>query len=147
MTTPDLLARLADHDVRLELDPDGGLIIDGPDDGIVADPDLVRHLQARKREIIAVLLSDWPAALIALVRRVRLDDAKALIDQFNERAAIYQFDAGHRRIVAEEIAYHELAIRLDADACSSGTTAGTNGGGWRRPGGGTHRHERPTEPS
>ena len=131
MTTPDLLARLADHDVRLELDADGGLIIDGPDDGILADADLVRHLLARKREIVAILRGDWPAALIALVRRVRLDDADALIDRFNERAAIYQFDANRRRIVAEEIAYLEIANEIDAGPGTLPEAAPNNCG--RRP--------------
>ena len=80
-------------------------------------------LRPRKAEIAALLAGDWTGAALAML--VRLggkvpDDAlRALAEQFEERAAIVQYDGNLPRNEAERIAYEQIAAsasQVEAEA-------------------------------
>jgi hypothetical protein len=80
----DLLAECEAHGIRLTLAGDGGLAIDAPQNALT--PDLLDWLKSHKAELLKV------------------------IERYEERVAIMEFDAGLNRIESEQLAW-EAALR------------------------------------
>ena len=108
-SVPRLLAGFRQADVVLTANGDR-LAFDAPA-GVIT-PEMVAVLKARKGELLAVLRGDYLAAAAALVLSVPnavLRDE--LVQDFDERAAIHEYEGSMTRREAERLAYHELADR------------------------------------
>jgi len=116
MTRFDLIVALQLHGATQAAAGDQ-LLIDGSEGEIVDDPDIMWHVTRRKAEIVAFLAGDWRAALRALVEREVPDRIDDLIEQFDERAGIYEYDAHLDRQRAEELAYSEIAETNHCAGC------------------------------
>ena len=89
----DLLADCDAHGIRLALADGGGLEIDAPQDALT--PDLLDRLKARK------------------------DDVLAIVESYEERAAVLEFDGGLERREAELMAWNSTLSQLGGSRLSS----------------------------
>jgi hypothetical protein len=91
---------------------DGCLAFDAPVGAIT--PELRELMKARKADLLAVVCGDYLSAARELVLSVH--DAgrrEALVEWFDERAGIGEFDGGRSRSAAERSAYIYLSIVVE----------------------------------
>lgn len=113
MTAAKLLGDLYRAGVVLSANGDR-LAFDAP--AGVMTPQLLAILKARKPELLAVLQGDYlHAAAARLSRIVDTDERQALVEAFEERAGICEFDCNISRGDAERHAYIEMARTLEKD--------------------------------
>jgi hypothetical protein len=114
VTTADLVSELEAKGVVLTACGDE-LAFDAPQG--VMTPDLKAELAGQKREVLSLLrqvghYGRWAKALVRLVS-AQQPRQEELLEGFDERVGVLEYEAGWRRHDAEEQAFRLLCGRLD----------------------------------